>query len=169
MKSYRTGQARGGYGWIAAERNFWLADPCVVRCNDQVTHDRKFGTATERVSVNRRNADAVGFADLQKDVMKFCNHLIDLARDMIRNVHASRERLVPCTRDHNDLCSDVFDLPPRRTQLVHHFQINDVQGRTIQDNARQARARMKFDCREPHGRLLTGGLPGGAPANGTFG
>jgi hypothetical protein len=62
---------------------------------------------------------------------------------MIGHIDAGRKGAIARPGNHRNLCPYIFDLRPRFIEFIQHLDIDHIQRRAIQDNARNARAGMK--------------------------
>ena len=130
--------------------------------DDEIAHHGKLRAASEGVTMNCGDRDAVGFPDPPNEMMKLLDHAFDFSRHVIRDIHTSRKCPIAGRGENRHLGLQVLDLGPCGVQFIQHFKIDDVQRRTIQDNARDTRAGMKLNRRVAHGRLAGAGWPGTA-------
>src|SRR5438552_5485199 len=158
MKTNRARKVSCGNRRITSQRNLGLSNLSVIGRDDEITHHRELSASTQSVTLNRRDRDAIGFANPAYEMMKLLDHRVDFAGHVIGNLHAGGESTLSGSRKYRDLRSEIFNLRPRGVQFIQHFEVDDVQRRSIEHNTRDARAGMELNRRITH-CSLPGGLP----------
>src|SRR5436190_21724208 len=92
MKSNGSRQMGDRNRRITSERNLRLADLRIVGSNDEIAHHCQLCAASESVSVNRRDRDAVRSSNAKNHAVESLKRRFDLVRGMIGYIDAGRKR-----------------------------------------------------------------------------
>src|SRR5208282_1877619 len=77
--------------------------------------------------------------------VKTCEHLVNLLREMDLDVHTGGENMGVAFEDDDGDVAARFDFSERLLKFARHVQVDDVQGRVDQPDARDGRRDFYFD------------------------
>jgi len=136
-KTNQLRQSNQGDRRKAAQLNLRLAELRRLRRYDEIAKRGKFHAAAKAVAVNHGDFHAIRVRKTAEYSMNRGQHFPDAPGDMVGYVSAGGKRLGPRALKHQEIALGQNALQ-RRIQRPHHWNIENIQRRTIQRDPRGA-------------------------------